>query len=143
MESYYDLKRKYDELHAKYERAKNMRSQLLVLIGAFVFMVSGFLHFQNTIIFEVGILVFSIGFSYEYIGTKVGWWSYTGSPLRMVFGRIPLELILAYFFVGGSAAVIALFLIRGAEMASLLIYFVLGIFAALVALAAVFLLKGL
>ena len=68
----------------------------------------GFREFAKYI--TTGILLASLDFFFEFIGTSIKNWTYHKSVL-FLFGRIPVELLL-FFFAGG---VIAAFIYKNAE----------------------------
>lgn len=120
------------------DRTGDRPKQIMMLVGVSVFAVLGLFYYRNTVILEVGLITFAMGIFSETVGTKAGWWKYNGSPLYMVLGRIPLELIFGYFMIGCSAAIIALFFTNGMPFLMILSYFAAGI---AVSTAAYFVLK--
>jgi len=60
-------------------------------------------YYRETVILEVGVLFLLIGLFVENNGTKNKIWTYSDSAY-MVFGRIPIGILMQYFFAGMVAA---------------------------------------
>jgi len=87
---------------------KNQISVLSMLILAMA-SIAGFIFFKNIIIIEVGAIVFFTGFAWELYGTGKGLWDYNPSQICTIAGRVPIEILLSYLFLGMSAACYVLF----------------------------------
>jgi len=66
--------------------------------------VMGLVVYKNTIIIEAGILGMLGSLIYELRGTRNKEWRYSPASLYMIAGRIPIEVILSYFFAGMAVA---------------------------------------
>ncbi|MBS3064985.1 MAG: hypothetical protein J4451_00605 [DPANN group archaeon] len=83
--------------------------QNITLIGLAIVSVIGFLVYRDFVIIELGIIGFVADLLYELYGTAKGWWSYDFLSIYVIAGRLPIEIPLAYFFMGASAVVFVLF----------------------------------
>jgi uncharacterized membrane protein len=83
--------------------------QNITLIGLAIVSVIGFLTYRNFVIIELGIIGFVADLLYELYGTGKGWWNYDFLSIYVIAGRLPIEIPLAYFFMGASAVVFVLF----------------------------------
>lgn len=64
----------------------------------------GLVVYKNTIIIETGILGMLANLIYELRGTRNKGWRYSPASLYMIAGRLPIEVILSYFFTGMAVA---------------------------------------
>ncbi|MEM5804882.1 MAG: hypothetical protein QXU82_03530 [Candidatus Aenigmatarchaeota archaeon] len=71
--------------------------------------VFGMLYYRHISILLVGGLAMLLDLGWECYLTKKGLWSYKRSRFFMIFGRIPLEVPLIYFFVGAAVSIYILF----------------------------------
>ena len=77
---------------------------VLAIIG-----LSGFILLKEILIIEVATIVFFIALIWELYGTKKGLWNYDPSPIYTIVGRIPIEILISYFFLGMIAASYVIF----------------------------------
>lgn len=66
--------------------------------------IIGLVIYKNTIIIEAGIISAIGNLVYELHGTKNKSWKYSSASLYMVAGRVPIEVVLTYFFSGMTFA---------------------------------------
>ena len=91
------------------KRLTRETSKPIVLLIFGPIAIAGLIIYKNIFIIEPGILGAIGSLIYELYGTKKKLWSYSSSPIYMIAGRIPIEVILTYFFGGMLAAVYILY----------------------------------
>jgi uncharacterized membrane protein YoaT (DUF817 family) len=74
------------------------------MLGLLIIGISGFILLKKMLIVEVGSILFFVGLIWELYGTKKGLWNYEPSPFYTIAGRVPIETLLSYFFLGMVAA---------------------------------------
>jgi uncharacterized membrane protein len=70
------------------------------MFGLAIIGISGFILLKKALIIEIGSILFFVGLIWELYGTKRGLWNYESSPIYTIAGRIPIETLLSYFFLG-------------------------------------------
>ena len=86
------------------ERLKKGPYNPLFLLIVIPIAIIGLVVYKNTIIIEPGILCALGGLIYEIHGTKNKNFEYPQASLYLIVGRLPIEVILVYFFSGMACA---------------------------------------
>jgi hypothetical protein len=77
----------------------------LLVIG-----LAGYIAYRNNVIFELALIGAVCDLTYEWFGTKWGWWSYDASESSyMIAKRVPIGVVFTYFVMGMVAATYVLF----------------------------------
>jgi hypothetical protein len=80
---------------------------ILLIFGPIA--IAGLIIYKNIFIIEPGILGAIGTLIYELYGTKKKLWSYSSPSIYRIAGRVPITVILTYFFGGMVAAVYILY----------------------------------
>ena len=105
---YEKLKLRYNKLKDKYNKIKSRKINLVFAIITYLIGIVGIIVYRHPTIIEVGVLLLFIGLIIELNGTKKSKWEYADS-LYMISGRVPIEIVLQYFFIGTVSASYYLF----------------------------------
>jgi len=117
---YARLQKKYRQLQENYEAIskdpelmrKEVKQFFQKRISTFVplpIAIAGMLYYKSIAIPMLGALAFVADVTWEYYTTMWGLWKYRKSRLWMIFGRIPIDVPVAYFFLGAAVATYILF----------------------------------
>ena len=117
---YVSLQKRYRQLERNY-RAISKRPELLKeevkiffqkRVTTFVPMpiaLAGIIYYHHYSVVLLGLLAMIGDIAWENYTTKWGLWRYRKSRVYMIFGRIPVEVPITYFFLGAAIATYILF----------------------------------
>jgi hypothetical protein len=102
------IERRIKKFRTNYETVKKRETNIPLLATAAIVFILAMLRYKNMVIVETGLIITIFGLIQEWRGTSTGMWSY-GKSLYKIRGKIPVEVIPQYFFIGSVVAIYYLF----------------------------------
>jgi len=117
---YTSLQKKYRQLDNNYraitknpriikKEMKKMLSKRVPTLISIPIGIWGIIYYKHYAIILIGILAMLGDLVWEEYNTRKGIWKYEKSKIIMIFGRVPLGVPMAYFFIGAALATYILF----------------------------------